>query len=103
MSPSPVDDAPQLLKEFRHTVNFIEDDQLVFVVSELFAGIGEFGAVILVLKVEIYRGCLLANLQSEGCLSGLAPPQKDDSQRMEKQFIPFPAVESLKTSATIDW
>jgi hypothetical protein len=85
--PSPVDDAPQLLKQLRHAVNLIEDDQLVFVVRKILAGIGELGAVILVLKVQVDRGCLLTNLQSEGCLSGLARPQQDDSRRMAKQFI----------------
>ena len=70
--------APQLLKQFRHAVNLIEDDQLVFVVRKILAGIGELGAVVLVLKIQVDRGCLRANLQSEGCLSSLARPQQDD-------------------------
>ena len=78
MPPSQVDDAPQLLKQFRYAVNLIEDDQLVFVVRKILAGVGEFGAVILVLKIEIDLSCPLANLHSEGCLSSLARPQKDD-------------------------
>ena len=59
-------------------MNLIKDDQLVFVVREIPAGIGELGAVVLVLMVEVDLGCLFANLQSEGCLSGLARPYQDD-------------------------
>jgi hypothetical protein len=85
--PSPVDDAPQLLKQLRYAVNLIEDDQLVLVVRKILARIGEPGPVILVFKIQVDRSCLRANLQSESCLSSLARPQKDDSRRMAKQFI----------------
>jgi hypothetical protein len=83
----PVDDAPQLLKQLRYSVNLIEDDQLVLVVRKILAGVGESGPVILVFKIQVDRSCLRANLQSESCLSSLARPQKDDSRRMAKQFI----------------
>jgi hypothetical protein len=85
--PSPVDDAPQLLKQLRYAVNLIEDDQVVLVVRKILARIGEPGPVILVFKIQIDRSCLLANLQSESCLSSLARPQKDNSRRMAKQFV----------------
>lgn len=67
---------PQLLKQLRQAVNLIEDDQFVFVVREIFTGIGELGAVVLVFKIQVDRGSWRANLQSESCLSSLArPPQ----------------------------
>jgi len=65
------------LKQLRHAVNLIEDDQLVFVVRKILAGIGELGAVVLVFKIQVDRGSLRANFQGEGCLSSLARPQQD--------------------------
>ena len=53
MPPSPVDDAPQLLKQLRRAVDLIEDDEFILVTSKIAAGIGELGAVILVLKVQV--------------------------------------------------
>ena len=58
-------------------MNFIEDDQFVFVVREILAGIGELGAVVLVFKIQVDRRSLRANLQSESCLSSLTRPQQD--------------------------
>src|ERR1039457_3532237 len=68
-------------------IYLIEDDQLVLVVHKILARIGEPGPVILVFKIQVDRSCLLANLQSESCLSSLARPQKDYCRRMAKQFI----------------
>jgi hypothetical protein len=85
--PPLIDDAPQLLKEFRHAVNLIEDDQLVFVICKVPVGIGKLGAVILVFKIQVDRRLLLDDLQSEGCLSGLARPQKDNGWRVTKEVV----------------
>jgi hypothetical protein len=64
MPPSTIDDSPQPLKQFRRTVNLIQDDQLAFVIREVPSGAGELGAFILVLKIQIYGSLLLAYLQS---------------------------------------
>lgn len=62
--PSPVDDAPQPLKQFRRAVNLIQDDQLAFVIRKVPGGVGELGALIFVLKIQVYRSLLAAYLQS---------------------------------------
>jgi hypothetical protein len=47
MPSSPVNDPRPRLKQIRHAVNRIKDDQLVFVVRKILAGIGALRAVVL--------------------------------------------------------
>jgi hypothetical protein len=44
---------PQLPKQLRQAVSLIEDDQFVFVVREIFTGIGELGAVVLAFMIQV--------------------------------------------------
>jgi hypothetical protein len=85
LPPSPIDNAPQPLKELGHPLYFIQDDQLALVVRQVVDGAGKLGAFVLVLKIQINRGLPCADLQSQRGLSGLARPQQDDRWRMAKQ------------------
>ena len=40
-------------------MNLIQDDQLAFVLRKVPGGVGELGALILVLKIQVDRGLLL--------------------------------------------
>jgi hypothetical protein len=62
--PPLINDSPQPLKQLRHAVNLVQDDQLAFVLRKVPGRVGELGALILVLKIEVYRGLLVAYLQS---------------------------------------
>ncbi len=68
-------------------MNLIQDDQLAFVIRKVPGGVGELGALILVLKIQVYRSLLFAYLQSQGGLPGLARPQQDYGRRVAKQVI----------------
>jgi hypothetical protein len=84
MPPSLVDDAPQTLKQFRSAVNLVQDYQVALVIRQVAGGVGEFGALILVLKVQVDGGLLRADLQSECGFPYLPWPEKNYGGRVAK-------------------
>ncbi|HLZ82764.1 MAG TPA: hypothetical protein VKQ54_04300, partial [Caulobacteraceae bacterium] len=76
--PAPlIDQAAQGLKEFRHAVDFVENDETVFITAQEQFGVGELASVSCRLQVKIERVPPAGDLVRQRCLSNL--PRSDDA------------------------
>ena len=75
-APPPVDQTTQRLKQLRYAMDFIENDQLVLVVSQKKLRIAELVAVGLRFKVEVQRWPGFGQLMRQGGLAHL--PRSDE-------------------------
>ncbi len=60
-TPPPVDQAAQRLEQFRRSLHFVEDDQLVFMPGQIQGGVGQLLAVRRVFEIEINARPLFRN------------------------------------------
>ena len=89
LAPGQIDLAAQDGKEAGRAMHSIKDDQLIPVLSEVQLRLGELGAVLPRLQVEVHRGAALSHLVRQGCLANLTRPEQGHG-RIERQFLNQP-------------
>src|SRR5690606_16894945 len=71
-----VDQPPQGLEQFRHTLDFVQDDQLVFMPGQVMRSIRKFFPISRVLQIQIQARLLPGDLLSQSGFARLAWPEQ---------------------------
>jgi hypothetical protein len=90
-TPAPVDEAAQGLEDSGCAVDLVENDEALLVPGEVLFRVGQLGAVGLLLEVEVDRGALLGEVESQGRLADLARPEQCHCRKLVDELSEFGA------------